>query len=254
MNTQRQIRVTPASRNRRAARPVDRASRTPGATWRAAAIAMTLGCAASGAHAESFFTVEAGLGRATYRDQGNMIWYQQGLPYSLSLSPPAFMAGFAGDIVQRSSWGISWHADYVYLGTVHTNAIATTDENYNPQTQSCRGACVAQTRFTGHGNVSGLAFTIEPHYDWRGFRLGVEGGPFVFLPSWTESLTPADPQPGVGATTVHASARLRVGAVVGISVGYKNLTVSLQHYFDKSKDEYTPIWSSTNLVMVRYRF
>jgi len=220
-----------------------------------AVVLVTLGCAAATVHAESFFNVEVGLGRATYRDQGNMIWYQEGLPYKLSLKPPAFMAGLTGDIVERANWGLAWHADYVYLGTVHTEAIATTDENYDPSAKACKtDPCAAQTRFSGHGNVSGVAFTLEPHYDWRGFRFGVEGGPFIFLPSWTESLTPATPVPGIGATVVRASARLHVGAVVGISVGYKNFSLSFQHFFDKTREEFTPVWSSTNVVMARYRF
>jgi hypothetical protein len=218
-------------------------------------VGAALALASTLAKAESFFQVEVGLGRSTYRDQGNQIWYQEGMPYKLSLKPPAFLAGFRGDILERANWGLSWHVDYEYLGTVHTDAIATTDENYDPQTKACRtDPCAAQTRFTGHGNVSGIALTLEPHYDWNGFRLGVEGGPFVFLPSWTESLTPATPVAGVGATTVHAPAKLHVGAVVGVSVGYKNFSLSFQHFFDKVSTEFTPVWSSTNVVMARYRF
>lgn len=227
-----------------------------GRRWRAVAVAATVGCA-SVAHADSitdYVHLELGVGVSTYRDQGNGIWYQQGFPYSLSLTAPAVEGGLTGDVLQREHWGVAWHTDYIYLGSVHTNAIATTDANYDAQTQSCRGTCAAQTRFTGHGNVSGVALTLEPHYDWHGFRLGVEGGPFLFLPSWTESLTPATPVPGIGATTVHASARIKVGEVVGVTVAYKHLSVSLEHFFDKDQDVYTPVWSSTNLVMATWRF
>jgi len=207
------------------------------------------------AHAESFFQLEVGLGRADYKSQGNMIWYQQGLPYTLRLKPPAFLAGFRGDILERANWGLSWHVDYEYLGSVETNAIATTDENYDPVTHACRtDPCAAQTRFTGHGNVSGIALTLEPHLDWNGFRLGVEGGPFIFFPSWTVSLTPATPVPGIGATVVHAPGGLHVGGIVGASIGYKNFSLTYQHIWDKVKPEFTPVWSSTNVVMARYRF
>ncbi|WP_296661913.1 hypothetical protein [Paraburkholderia sp.] len=92
----------------------------------------------------------------------------------------AVEAGFTGDLCQADHWGISWHADYAWLGTIHTQAMATPeDANYNPITKGCNGKCLPLANYLGSGHDTGVMLTLEPHYDYAGWRFGVEGGPYI---------------------------------------------------------------------------
>ena len=164
-----------ASRSRRGGRtPVRSVKRRSGRAWRTAAVAATLGCAAVSAHAESFFQFEAGIGGSAYSRGPDGLWIQDGFEHKLHLTAPAIEIGLTGDLLSRPKWGIAWHADYVWLGTVHTQGLATpSDANYNLKTKSCNGPCWPMANFLGSGHNSGFILTLEPHYDVNGWRFGV---------------------------------------------------------------------------------
>lgn len=123
---------------------------------------MALGCSAAAAQAQSLvlpleaaytpntispipdlFQFEAGVGGSAYRDNGNGFWYQDGFEHRLQLTAPAFEAGMTGNVFDRNYWGLDWHFDWAWLGTIHTQAMATpSDANYNVATQSCNGKCL----------------------------------------------------------------------------------------------------------------
>ncbi|MCG5072295.1 hypothetical protein [Paraburkholderia tagetis] len=223
---------------------------------------MTLGCAAaSQAHAEDFFQVEAGIGGAAYQHGANGLWFQDGFQHRFDLTAPAIEAGFTGDIYQSEHWGISWHADWAWLGTIHTQALATPDDaNYNPVTKGCNGKCWPLANYLGSGHDMGILLTLEPHYDYGGWRFGVEGGPYIHRSTWTEDVIGWVPSPDATPmnVSVHNNPKWRLGWVIGASVGYKNFSVSYQYFKNgtpvSSSDHFPSIWSNTHVLMARWRF
>lgn len=203
------------------------------------------------AHAVDF---EASVGMAQYQVRGNGMWYQEGFPYKLSLTAPAFQVGLVGAITDN----LDWHADYVWLGQVRSDATATTDENYGGPQQPCKGPCQTKTRFVGHGNVQGLKLSLEPYIKSYGWRLGVEVGAFVFKPSWnvdiTERLIENNYQDGIRGT-MKTNAAWQVSPMAGVSIGRGPIDLSYQFFMTKSlgKDQFT-LYSATHVVQVRYRW
>ena len=217
---------------------------------RAAVGALALS-AATLAHAWDF---EAGVGASTFDDHGNGTWYQEGFDHTLKLKSPALMVGLTGE---ATNW-LRWHADYVYVGTVSSNALATpVDSNYNQQTHACNGSCVAMSRFVGGGNLNGVKLTLEPHFDYRGWQFGAEFGPFIYRPTWRETVYNWVPGPGVEPSTIEVKTNqsIHVGAVVGASVSYKRLSVVYNHFFATARGtQFPPIWKSADMLMLSYRF
>ena len=224
---------------------------------------MMLGCAAATqARAESWFAFEAGIGAAKYQDRGDGIWYQEGAPsWSESLTAPAFTAGRNGPLRSRGKWGIDWHADYVYVGTARSICECTpVDEDYDSARHIIKSPLpvdVPDAYFVGSGHLQGIALVIEPYYMYRGIRLGVSAGLFPHIPSWTENVYGWSVAPGMTPRniSVNSGHHISIGEVIGMSVGYRNLSLSLQHYFLPTQHtKYPPIWSGANVLMMRYRF
>ena len=236
----------------------------PARRWRAAAVAMTAAYASVAAHADSitdYVHAEIGIGGAAYQHSANGMWYQDGFQHRFDLTAPAIEVGLTGDLYQASHWGVSWHADWAWLGQIHTQAMATpSDANYNPVTKGCNGKCWPLANYLGSGHDQGFLLTIEPHLDYGGWRFGVEAGPYIHRSNWTENVlgwvsSPTAPQINL---SVHNTPRWRVGAVVGASVSRKNFTVSYQYFRNStpvsSSEMYPPIWHGTHVLMAKYRF
>lgn len=222
---------------------------------------MALGCAAATANAESFFQIEAGIGGSAYRDSGDGLWIQEGFEHKLQLTAPAFEVGFTGDILQRPSWGVSWHADWVWLGTIHTQSMATpSDANYNTKTKSCNGPCWPLANYMGAGHDQGLIFTIEPHYDTGGWRFGVEAGPYIHRSTWSVDVTGWCATQDAAPINLHVTntPKWKVGAVIGASVSRKNFTLAYQYFWNRTpvspSEPYPPIWRGTHLLVAKYKF
>lgn len=202
--------------------------------------------------------IEVGAGLVHYQPRGNMMWYQEGMPYKLDLNAPSIEAGLAGAVITHDRWGLDWHASYVYMGTVSSDAIATSDENYNKVLKSCDGPCHYKSRFVGHGNVHGIKLSLEPNFTRNGIRYGVEFGAYIFKPKWEVTLYNRPMEngyEGTGAVTVSHNRKIQVAPVVGASVGYKNFSVSYLYYFNRSTgDEWHSLWKGTTTLMIKYRF
>ena len=242
-------------------RPVPRARRhhRAGFGWGIAGIVLSL--FSFSALADTSIRFETGIGGSGYVRGGDGYWIQDGFQHHLQLTAPAVEAGLTGDLIQRDSWGLSWHADYVWLGTVHTQGLATpSDENYNLKTKSCNGPCWPMANYVGTGHDSGFILTLEPHYDSNGWRYAVEYGPYIYRSTWTEHVyhwvsTPtATPQD----ITVENQARWKIGSVVGTSVSHGNFTLAYQYFFNEthvtSGNQYPPIWRGTHALMLKYKF
>lgn len=218
-------------------------------------IAATILAASSVAHAVD---IEVAAGVAHYQPRGNMMWYQEGFPHTLNLNAPTFQIGLTDTLWQRGRWGIDWHADYVYLGEMRSDAIATDDGNYNKYTRSCEGQCTLKNRFQGKGWSHGVKLSIEPTYTFNGWRFGVEAGAFIHQNRWD---TQIDFRPYYAdyATTMsyelHTDRRWQVMPMVGVSVGRGPVSVAATYYANKSRnDPVHSFWQGTATLTVRYRF
>lgn len=201
---------------------------------------------------------EASVGASRYSTIGNMTWYQEGLPHTLDLSSAAVQVGATGAILP---W-LDWHADYVWLGNVRSDAIATPDDaNYDPVAKACRGECVARSRFVGTGRVQGFAFTLEPHVDVNRWRFSVSGGPFLYRANWDVTVSDWIAAPGDTPHTItaHHTPAWQLGYVAGVGVSYGNLTVQYQRFFDQPKSNeaagnFPVLWRHTDMLSLRWRF
>ena len=119
------------------------------------------------AHAGSWFEFEAGIGVGRSSDMGDGIWIQKGAPDNRErLTTPAYLAGLTGDIGSH----LSWHADYVYFGTLRASVNGVPDANYNPVTHKVHDFTNRYSPFNGQGHTQGIALTLEPHTDYSGWR------------------------------------------------------------------------------------
>jgi hypothetical protein len=213
------------------------------------------------AHAQDWFQFEAGIGAAAYQRGPDGLWVQDGFEHKLHLTAPAIEVGLTGDLYQATHWGLSWHADWAWLGTIKSQSLATpSDANYNVTTKGCNGPCWPLANYNGTGHDQGFMLTLEPHYDYAGWRFGVEAGPYIHRSSWAEDVTGWVSSPTATPTNLHVRnrAQWRVGEVFGASVGYRNLTIAYQFFRNStpvsSSDPYPPIWRSTHLLVMKYRY
>lgn len=223
----------------------------------AAGMALAL---SSVAHAESWLQFEAGVGGAAYQHGANGLWYQDGFQHRLDLTAPAIEVGLTGDIYQASHWGISWHADWAWLGTIHTQAMATpSDDNYNAKTKSCNGKCWPLANYLGSGHDQGFLVTIEPHYDVGGWRFGVEAGPYLHKSTWSVDVANWVSSPTATPINLHVENwhRWTLGAVVGASIEYKRFALQYLYFMNgapsSNANPYPPIWRGTHVLMAKYR-
>ena len=203
--------------------------------------------------------IEAEIGGAHFSDSGNMTWYQEGLPHNLRLQSPVVSLGIGGDLYASGRYGVAWHAAYAYMGPVRTDAVATPDDaNYDRNTKSCRGECIAHSNFVGRGATHGLRLTLEPYVVHRGWRVGIEGGVFIARNSWDMTVYDWIPATGHTPKTIKVSdtSGWQAHPVVGLSVGRGNLDVVYRMYWNQSPKStlYPAIWSRTQTLTLRYRF
>jgi hypothetical protein len=199
------------------------------------------------AHA-GWFDYEAGIGVSRSTDMGDGTWVQQGAPDNHeSLTAPAFMGGLTGDLTNR----ITWHADYVYFGGVSASVDGVPDNNYNPKTHQVYGTFPRYSPFAGQGHTQGLALTLEPHVDWRGWRFGVEAGPWFYFATWHESLYALDNQWHDLSHHTH----LQPGFVAGASVSRGSLSLSYRYYSaSPSANPYPGLVTGAHVLMLMKRF
>ncbi len=203
--------------------------------------------------------IEAGLGLSDHAKKNDGYWYQEGFPHKLELKALAVKVGVTGDLWQNNQVGISYHANWVHLGAIHSQALAVPDDaNYNLDTKKCNGPCLPLANFVGSGHDQGLSLTLEPYKMVGGWRLAVEAGPYLHRPVWSEAVYNWQPDVSRAPTTVHVNNESKwiLGSVVGVSVGRGNFTVSYQRFSNRSpeSDPYGPIWKGTNLLSVTYKF
>ncbi|MEX3961014.1 hypothetical protein AB4Y42_02170 [Paraburkholderia sp. EG286B] len=235
---------------------------------------MSLGCAAASAHAQqSWFQLEAGIGGSAYQHGPNGLWYQDGFDHRLDLTAPSVKFGVTGNIWQRGPWGIDYHVDYYWLGTIHTDAKVPSAKTNTTSGQwigpdlvgvnaadPCSGPCNNLSDFMGSGHDMGFALTLEPHYTWNGITFGVDAGPYIHRSTWSEDVANwyanADAQP----IDNHVKWRpvWALGWTVGASIIYRNFAIEYAYFRNQgnatNSNPYNPIWKSTHVLMGTYRY
>jgi hypothetical protein len=198
------------------------------------------------AHAESFFRMEAGLGGSFSKDQGDGIWYQQGVPHHEQMATPAYLLGFTGDLTEN----LRWHADYVYFGEYSASCLCVTDQQYNTNTHTA--SVPGYIPFNGHGHTQGVAMTLDYGRTWRGVRYSAEAGPWVYWATW--HVTHDDPaQPG--AYSLNHVTVPQLGAVIGVRAEYGNNSLSYRLYTGSRKgNPYPAMAQYTHMLMFVHKF
>jgi hypothetical protein len=237
----------------------------------AGAVVAVLALTSQSASAESFFQIEAGLGGSAYAKAGNGLWMQDGFAHNIALTAPATEVGLTGDILSRPTWGIAWHVDWVWLGTIHSDAMVpsintnTTSGHWNGADfvdynvgNPCSGTCTNLSRFSGSGHDQGFIFALEPYKKFGAWRIGLEFGPYLHSYSWAEDVFNWYSGPGAAPTAIHVqhSPKWQLGAMAGASIGYKNLSIAYQYFYNKAPkgESVPPIWQGTHVLMATYRF
>jgi hypothetical protein len=190
---------------------------------------------------------------------GDNLWYQEAFEHKLELTAPAVKVGLTGDLVTRPKWGIAWHADYVWLATVHTQAMATpSDPNYDVHTHQCIGPCWPLANFLGSGHDAGFALTVEPYYNVGQWRVGVEVGPYIHRSAWSVDVIGWRPAPDAAPSNIHVDNKGQwvLGATAGLSVSRGPFSIEYQYFYNPApRSEPTPpIWHGAHVLMAKYRF
>ncbi|WWQ12958.1 hypothetical protein PQ43W_12 [Ralstonia phage PQ43W] len=221
------------------------------------AIALALLAFAASAHAYEF---EIGAGQGQFQTRGDGIWYQEGAPhYALGLHDNAFSIGARQELYRQGDFGVRVRAEYVFLGRIAADCTCTPmDQNYDAANKRIvQNFDVPLARFVGRGDAQGIALTIEPYVEYRGWHFGVEGGLFPYRPNFTETIYGWQGYPGMAPhdISVGSGHAPQLGSVVGVRIERGDFAVSLRHYWLPMRDSsYPPIYRATNVVMLTYRF
>lgn len=208
-------------------------------------LTIALATASLSVHAESFFQVEAGLGAAHTKDVGDGTWIQYQMPHEEKLNSPVYVVGVTGPVFVKGVFSLRYHIDYTYIGNITAGCVCVSDADYSNHHYASE-----THRFSGFGHIQGVSFTLEPGYEWHGFRFAVEAGPWIFWETWHEyNDTPWGPD--------HLShkATPQLGWVAGASVSRGPFTLAYRYYNEPQKwNPYPGIQGGTHMLMMKYTF
>lgn len=198
--------------------------------------------------------LSVGLGDSIYKDRGNGFWYQDGFEHTLDLKTANAEINLDGNILNH----LDYDTGYVYLGSVHTQAIATsTDANYDASKNSCRGICLPMSNYVGSGHNQGFVLGLKPVFTISSLKFSLIGGFYFNRNTWTENIHyNSNGQTVSNNNDPHWSRNYYGGA----SIQYGKCTLKFQ-VFDNLQDSVQdgpknipPIWKSTNSISFNYSF
>lgn len=211
------------------------------------ALVAALAAVSFGAHAESFFQVEAGLGAAQAQTLNDGVWYQQGAAQdSLNVRSPAYMVGITGEAYRIGRVNVRYHVDYVYFGSQSASCMCVPDDAYNPHQHVVIDKHAPTTAFAGSGHVQGIAATLDAGYQYGQWRFGVEGGPWVFWETWHEA--------AAGLDYSHRTVP-QLSWVAGANISRGPFALSYRYYNMPQRWNPNPaLLRATHVLMATYRF
>jgi len=202
------------------------------------------------AHAdESWFQWEAGLGAAVGGpDDGR--WYQESSPHTLSVVTPAATVGVGGPLYRSADWGVDWHLSAIYIAQMSASCTCVPDADYNASTHEVTGNG-PKASFYGHGSEVGFLAELSPYYLYKGYKVAVSAGAYVFRQFWRE--TTIQPN-GVYYDVSHAPVWMVTWAA-GASISKGPWTLAYHYLADGTKYNPSPgLVTHTHLITVTYRF
>jgi hypothetical protein len=227
------------------------------------------------AQAESWFSIEAGIGASRYNDEDGL-WVNKGLPHNSHLSAPAYRVGIQFNAINHTPGsylpGLAMHLAYLNFGRASVRSLAAPDEDpnvynaqnggyYDTKAHSCAGQCGPLRNFVSGGTMQAVALTFEPFWTYRNWRFGLEAGPAIFRGTWDATATAvSDSQWWKAGQTenFHHVPKWEAGALVGAAVSYGAVSLRYNYIFAKTHTYSTtnvpPGWSGAHMVTLNYTF
>lgn len=210
--------------------------------------ALALAAAPLAAHAWQF---EQGAGVTRFSTEEGR-WYQERMPHELRTVAPEWSIGVTGRAFARGSWGVDWHAGYVNLGRASASCQCdTSDSDYAAHVTKHTAL------FSGSGRAQGAALTLEPYVWLSGWRVGVEGGAFIYHSSWSETVAGWTVNDAPPQNLALSASGWHVAPVAGVSIGGAAWSVSYRHYFMRRTSErqnIPPVWNDADVIELKRRF
>lgn len=200
--------------------------------------------------------LEIGAGIAHAQTQGNGTWYQDGFPHTLRLTQPVALIGLTGRFTRH----MDWHLDTVSLGRYRSDSQdVLPDGNYSATSAThCNGPCNALAHYMGAGRIWGLQALLARHTSGT-WRLGIEGGPFLYHESWRLSVPNWYAPDGTHYAIQTRQRRWGLGAVGALTLQHGPWTAALSYYADGAGfpghvGPWPPLWSSQTALTINYQF
>ncbi len=189
--------------------------------------------------------LEIGAGYSYGIQDANGTWIQSANPGVKKINSQTWYAGVTGHAYRY----LSWHLDYVRLGTYGENSWDTTDANFNAGIGCGQATCY---NFVGSGASQGIRLTFGPTFGYDGWHISFQGGPFLYRSTWTENVYS---QSGSLIVTVQHLPRIQVGDVVGVSLRYRAFSLSADRYMMRApQDRFPPLIYGAETVTAGVRF
>lgn len=193
--------------------------------------------------------LELGFGETHYIKQPNGIWYQEGFPYELELTTVSNSIGISGE---RN--GIRYRFEYLDLGPVSSNAVATTDQKYTQNYVLTCGDSCDLLKFAGIGEVAGIVLSASRPVRVFDLPLYVEAGAYFYKPKWNVQVYTLDLTPDLVADVKHEP-KMEVGPVIGFGMRYSGVDIGLRYiYCPATTDEWPGVYKGAYTLMVKAYF
>ena len=197
---------------------------------------------------------ELSAGQTFFKQTINGTWYQNAFPYTVDLKSVNWSTGLS----HKFSDYPRIRAEFVNLGIASADALAVPiDAYYNTNTNQCVGECLPLARFVSKGGVRGVALTIAPEKRFGDFSVFIEGGIYIFRPTYSAVVTnvrwthEADP---ITVYTKH-NTTTQISYVMGLGVRYKQVEFVARYYDVEASDDNVPaVYIGATTVSVRFKF
>ena len=186
-------------------------------------------------------------------------WYQEAYPYTLDLKDVAWSVGVSHKFDKFPLLRV----EYVDLGKASADGMSiSSDDDYDTNTHSCKSSnpkrCEPIARFQSSGTVKGLAFTAAPEWQVGAVSVYIEGGIFVYQPSYSAHVTGmvwVDEGVYLDPYTIKHKMTVESTYTFGAGVRYKNVDFSIRYYdVAASDDDVAALYIGATTAMLRVRF
>lgn len=195
---------------------------------------------------EKPFRVDLGIGSCKHTERDSVFW-QEDNPHSNNFTPKCGELGLSGDLNPKFGWALR----RVWLGYVHTRALAQTfpnDDRANAiSTDVQRAECQqlngdnCMYQWNGDGQINGFSAVLSMNLYTSGrFRIDPEVGGFLYHMDWREQLYPVGKSDGPSRLLeINQKSGWFISPQVGVTVRSGNLYAGYRLFLRTS--EHTPM-------------